>query len=206
MERLEGHKHTHIPFHAGEFQHDSRYQEHRSPQWNISNESSPSIAQRRVAPNTSDGAHDSLVGNDDDIVFISHSDTVSPPPSEGAGSNGTVMNRKPTSIAPPPMLPGSAFTLTSSNITIHNLESQPSGARTIYEWMHGRRCPGDFDVKDISSKASIKVRCPSRVSHSTATHDDNYGMVNHESESFVTGAGDWAAETSLPADFRELDL
>ncbi|KAE9573248.1 hypothetical protein CGMCC3_g10632 [Colletotrichum fructicola] len=199
MDRREGHKHTHIPFHVAidEFKNESRFEEARSPQRLDSTESSSTIAHGRVAldsrPQTP-GYHS--CESDEDIVLIDRSETISGPPS--VATDNTVVNRMPSTASQPSMVLGTE--LTSGNMVLHNL-IQPLGTMTTYEWVHGRRCPGDLDVKDISSKESIKVRCHSRVSQSTAAIEDEYGMVNHPSESFVACAGDWADVAALPASF-----
>ncbi|KAL0939094.1 uncharacterized protein CTRU02_205704 [Colletotrichum truncatum] len=195
-------KHVHTSSHtaAGEFQTDGRYQEDRSPQWNGSNESCPSIAQRRVARDFLNETPDGLLDNEnggDDIVLIDVSETILGPPSVATGSDHTVVDRV-VSTYQPPAVPGSA--LTTDNMVIHDLV-QPLGFMSTYEWVHGRRCPGDMDVKDISSKESIRARCRSRLSHSTIALEDEYGMVNHPSEAFVACAGDWADVAALPASF-----
>ncbi|KAJ0290913.1 hypothetical protein COL940_000798 [Colletotrichum noveboracense] len=171
MDRREGHKHTHIPFHVAidEFKNESRFEEARSYH---------------------------SCESDEDIVLIDRSETISGPPS--VATDNTVVNRMPSTASQPLMVLGTE--LTSGNMVLHNL-IQPLGTMTTYEWVHGRRCPGDLDVKDISSKESIKVRCHSRVSQSTAAIEDEYGMVNHPSESFVACAGDWADVAALPASF-----
>ncbi|KAK2768932.1 hypothetical protein CKAH01_00539 [Colletotrichum kahawae] len=194
MDRREGHKHTHIPFHVAidEFKNESRFEEARSPQRLDSNESSSTIAHGRVAQTQGDQSSDS----DDEMIVICHSDTLSGPPS--VATDDTVVNRMQLAASQHSMVLGTE--LTSGNMDLHNLV-QPLGTMTTYEWVHGRRCPGDLDVKDISSKESIKVRCHSRVSHSTAAIEDEYGMVNHPSESFVACAGDWADVAALPASF-----
>ncbi|KAF6804934.1 hypothetical protein CSOJ01_09837 [Colletotrichum sojae] len=204
MSYQKGHKHTQINFNvvAEEFQSASRYQQHRSPQWNMSNDSSSSIAQRRVARTDPEPPVNGpqVDGNtDEEYCFVeSFHDSTSDHPSVSTGSDNTAVG---------PALPRAGHglaglnSLTEALMEIHNLV-QPLGTVTTFEWVHGRRCPGDMDIKDISSRESMKVRRDgSRVSPSTVAGEEDFGIVNHPSGAFLAGAGDWADVNTLPTSF-----
>ncbi|KAF6819608.1 hypothetical protein CPLU01_12986 [Colletotrichum plurivorum] len=204
MSYQKGHKHTQINFNlvAEEFQSDSRYQQHRRPQWNMSNDDSSSIAQRRVArtdpgpPVT--GPH--LDGNMDEeyCIIEPFHDSTSDHPSVSTGSDNTVVGPAPPRAGP---VLGGLNSLTEDIMEIHNM-IQPLGTVTTFEWVHGRRCPGDMDIKDISSRESMKVRRGgSRVSPSTVAGEEDFSIVNHPSGAFLAGAGDWADVNTLPNSF-----
>ncbi|KAF6842729.1 hypothetical protein CMUS01_02790 [Colletotrichum musicola] len=209
MPYQKGHKHTQINFNivAEEFQSASRYQQHRSPQWNMSNDSSSSIAQRRVARTDPEPPVNGpqVDGNtDEEYYFVDYRDSTSDHPSISTGSDDTVVDR-----ALPRAEHGLAGlnSLTEAIMKIHNMV-QPLGTVTTFEWVHGRRCPGDMDIKDISSRESMKVRRGgSRVSPSTVAGEEDFGIVNHPSGAFLTGAGDWADVNTLPNSFdKDLSL
>ncbi|WYZ34637.1 hypothetical protein EsH8_I_000913 [Colletotrichum jinshuiense] len=193
------------PATAEEYLNIDNYSQDRSPQYKPSNESPSSMAKGRVARRPSGPGQACSLGVDHDgFELVSYSEaTASGPPSESTGSddtivNGTVVDR----AAGTPTIPGSA--LTQNNMTLHDRVS-PLGTMSTYQWLWGQPCPGGFDIKDTSSKDSLKVRvCRSRVSQTTEALENEFSMVNHPSEAFIACAGDWAADVAaFPATFEE---
>ncbi|KAK1636899.1 hypothetical protein BDP81DRAFT_30393 [Colletotrichum phormii] len=205
MAQQEDDKHSHPKFRSAALEYPSvdNYSEHRSPQYKVSNEPSSSIADRRVAPNMPyfEPTYTSDLDDDGDFDMISHGEVAaSRTTSETAGSDDTVINSLATiAMATDPVVTGSALTMDNMNL----LDTQlPLGTMSTYRWIWGQACPGGFDIKDNSSKDSMKVHIShSRVSRATDTLENEYGMANHPSEAFITCAGDWAdvAAGSAPA-------
>ncbi|OHE95747.1 hypothetical protein CORC01_08888 [Colletotrichum orchidophilum] len=177
------------------------YSEDRSPQYKVSNEPASSIADRRVALNVSrsDQTYTSDVDDDDGFDMISYGEvTASRTSSETTGSDDTVVNSLAiVAMAATPVVPGSALTKDNMNL----LDTQlPLGNVSTYQWIWGQSCPGGFDIKDNSSKDSMKVHIShSRVSRATDALENEYGMANHPSEAFIACAGDWADVAARPA-------
>ncbi|OLN88515.1 hypothetical protein CCHL11_01701 [Colletotrichum chlorophyti] len=181
----------------------------RSPQYNDSNDSAASIAQRRVAPLI---PHQTQVLSDDDVggdyAIISTDEAAVPgPPSVTTASEDTIVNQSRTSdmqrTACTSISPGSA--LTQDNISLHD-RVLPIGIMSTYQWVWGRPFPGGLDAKDTSSKDSIRVRVgQSHASQTTDTaENEGYGVINHPSDAFITCAGDWAADiAAFPATLDE---
>ncbi|KAK1687596.1 hypothetical protein BDP55DRAFT_81144 [Colletotrichum godetiae] len=195
--------HSHPSFPSATPEHPSvdNFSEHRSPQYKVSNEPSSSFADRRVArvmPGP-ELKYTSDLDDDGDFDMISHSEVAaSRTTSETAGSDDTVINSLATiATATTSVVPGSALTIDNMNL----LDTQlPLGTVSTYRWIWGQGCPGGFDIKDNSSKDSMKVHIShSRVSRATDTLENEYGMANHPSEAFITCAGDWADVAAGPA-------
>ncbi|KXH51018.1 hypothetical protein CSIM01_12098 [Colletotrichum simmondsii] len=203
MAHQEDTKHSHPESHNTTLRHPAvgNYSEHRSPQYKVSNEPSSSIADRRVARNMpgSEPTYTSDVEVDGGFAMISHHEvTASRTSSETTGSEDTVLNSLATiAMATAPIVPGSALTIDNMNL----LDTQlPLGNISTYQWLWGQPCPGGFDIKDNSSKDSMKVHIShSRVSRATDSFEKEYGMANHSSEAFITCAGDWADVAAGPA-------
>ncbi|KAK2020341.1 hypothetical protein LZ32DRAFT_21563 [Colletotrichum eremochloae] len=176
---------THHDFLVGSVEYQpGNFSQQRSPQYKISNESASSLAEARVAPADSD--------HDGGFEFISLSEaTASRPPSEATGSDDTVIESaimRGTAGTPAVL----DFALTQDNIHLHN-RGCPLGTTPTYQWIWGQPCPGGFDIKDTSSRESLKVHVSrSRVSQATDSLENEYGLVNHPSESFIAFAGHWA--------------
>ncbi|OHW92038.1 hypothetical protein CSPAE12_09394 [Colletotrichum incanum] len=189
---------SHISFHvtSAEYQ-PGNFSQQRSPQYKISNEPASSLAEGSGALADS--------GHDGGFEVVSFSEvTASGPPSETTGSDDTVINstimRRTTKTS---AVLGSA--LTQDNIDLHD-RLCPLGTMTTYQWIWGQPCPGGFDVKDTSSKDSMKVHVSrSRVSHVTENLENDYGVINHPSEAYIAFAGDWADVATGPAMLDELD-
>ncbi|KAK1998569.1 hypothetical protein LX36DRAFT_27685 [Colletotrichum falcatum] len=180
MSNTRGIDHLESPVGSEEYQLGN-FSEERSPQYKISNESASSLAEGYGAP-TDDGGFE----------FISLSEaTAAGPPSEATVSDDTVMDGAAMrGTAATPSVLDSA--LTQNNIHLHDRVC-PLGTMPTYQWIHGQPCPGGFDIKDTSSRESMKVH----VSHSCLSQaadslENEYGVVNHPSESFIAFAGHWA--------------
>ncbi|GJC92084.1 hypothetical protein ColKHC_00910 [Colletotrichum higginsianum] len=192
-------KHNHMLFHVdpADYQHDN-YSPQRSPQYKLSNESASSLAQ----------GHDPLADSEDDgsfaVISLSEEATASGALSETTGSDDTVVDQTATRrAAGTPAVLGSA--LTQDNIHLHD-RVYPLGSLSTYQWVWGQPCLGGFDIKDTSSKESMKVHVSrSRDSQATENLDSEYGVVNHPSEAYVAFAGDWADVAADPAMMEELD-
>ncbi|GKT42013.1 uncharacterized protein ColSpa_02194 [Colletotrichum spaethianum] len=189
---------THIPFHVASAEYQpGNYSQQRSPQYKISNEPTSSLAEGRGA--LDDSGHDGGF----ELIFSSEI-TASGPPSDTTGSDDTVIDstimRRATGTS---AVLGSA--LTQNNMDLHDRVC-PLGPLTTYQWIWGQPCPGGFDIKDASSKESMKVHVShSRVSQATENLEVEYGLVNHPSEAYIAFAGYWADYAAGPAMQDELD-
>ncbi|TDZ27214.1 hypothetical protein C8035_v012016 [Colletotrichum spinosum] len=196
MDRKEGHKHTHIPFHvdAQESQPDGRYQEHRSPQYKASNEPSQSLGPL--------SANNNLPFTDLSTMSISHEnheeDFLLVDPFDATSSDGTIVLDHAVSVVAEPSI-GSASALTANNMNVHDRVAR-SYIGFMNDWLLDGRCAGDFVNRDTAPQESLQLDGGnSRVSPSTIVGDDDYVIYNHPSENFVTGAGHWA-DIAMPLD------
>ncbi|KAK1600283.1 uncharacterized protein LY79DRAFT_533143 [Colletotrichum navitas] len=183
---------THLDFSVGP--QPGNFSQQRSPQYKISNESASALAKGHGAPADS--------GHDGGFVVITRGEaTASGPPSEATGSDDTVIDSAiMRRAAGAPAVLDSA--LTQNNIHLHDRVC-PLGTMPIYQWIWGQPCPGGFDIKDTSSRESMKVHVAhSRASQAIDILENEYGVVNHPPESFIAFAGHWA---DVPAGPMTLD-
>ncbi|KAK2050253.1 hypothetical protein LZ31DRAFT_213056 [Colletotrichum somersetense] len=176
---------THLDFPVGSAGYQpGKFSQQRSPQYKISNEPASALAEGHGAPPD--------LGQDGDFDIISLGEAAaSGPPSEATGSDDTVIASDVMrgAVGTPAVLDSA---LTQNNIHLHDRVC-PLGTMPTYQWIWGQPCPGGFDIKDTSSRESMKVHVShSRISQATDSLENEYGVVNHPPESFIAFAGHWA--------------